>query len=169
MKATPDLLIPTEQDKSAESVSKRSEGGFTLVEVMVVVLIIGILLAIGIPTFLGARARAQDRAAQTNLRSAQTTALIIFTDNADFKDATVTTLSQSEPTLDFVNGTDASKENSTISFATDGSGKFGAAVRSDSGACFFIYLNAEGATKYGTETTVDCIGNNALGVSQSGW
>jgi prepilin-type N-terminal cleavage/methylation domain-containing protein len=53
-----------------ESLNK--DEGFTLVELMVVVLIIAILIAIAIPTFLGARQRAQDRAAQSNLRNALT-------------------------------------------------------------------------------------------------
>lgn len=46
------------------------EGGFTLLELMVVVLIIALLIAIAIPTFLGARRRAQDRQAQSHLRAA---------------------------------------------------------------------------------------------------
>src|SRR5829696_589473 len=43
--------------------SRSGQAGFTLIELMVVVLIIAILIAIAIPTFLGARSRAQDRAA----------------------------------------------------------------------------------------------------------
>ena len=55
------------------------EGGFTLIELMVVVLIIAILIAIAIPTFLGARQRAQNRAAQSSLRNAFTAAKTIYT------------------------------------------------------------------------------------------
>ena len=49
-----------------------AEGGFTLIELMVVLLIIAILLAIAIPTFLGATASARDRAVQSNLTNANT-------------------------------------------------------------------------------------------------
>src|SRR5439155_8610385 len=47
---------------------RHEEEGFTLIELMVVVLIIGILIAIALPTFLGARNRANDKAAQSGLR-----------------------------------------------------------------------------------------------------
>ena len=59
----------------------QEEEGFTLIELMVVVLIIAILLAIAIPTFLGARNAANARAAQSNLRNALTAEQTYYTNN----------------------------------------------------------------------------------------
>jgi type IV pilus assembly protein PilA len=58
------------------------ESGFTMIELMVVVLIIAILLAIAIPTFLGARRRAQNRAAQASLRIAVTAEMAYMSSGA---------------------------------------------------------------------------------------
>ncbi|MFH1329286.1 MAG: prepilin-type N-terminal cleavage/methylation domain-containing protein [Actinomycetota bacterium] len=43
--------------------------GFTLIELMVVVMIIAVLIAIAIPSFLGFRKSAQDRSAQSEIRN----------------------------------------------------------------------------------------------------
>jgi len=47
---------------------KRSEKGFTLIEIMIVVLIIGILLAIAVPNFMKARETARAKSCITNLK-----------------------------------------------------------------------------------------------------
>ncbi len=48
--------------------NKNKKSGFTLVEIMIVVAIIGLLAAIAIPSFLNARTRSQTSACQNNLR-----------------------------------------------------------------------------------------------------
>ena len=79
----------------------RTDEGFTLIELMVVVLIIAILLAIAIPSFLGARAKAQDRAAQSNVRNALTAEKTYYTDNQVYSD-TAADITAIEPSLTYV-------------------------------------------------------------------
>jgi type IV pilus assembly protein PilA len=60
------------------------EGGFTLIELLVVIVIIGILLAIAVPSYLGFRDRANNSAAQANIRAAVPSAEAYFADNGSY-------------------------------------------------------------------------------------
>lgn len=148
----------------------RGDAGFTLIEVMVVVLVIGILLAVGVPTYLGARERAQDQSARATLRSAQTTAAVIYVDNGTFRDASVRNLRTAEPGFTWRGTNSASRDQDEISVAATRDGaEWGGATMSDSGMCFYVRLREDGSTLYGNSETNPCTGSTALGVTDTDW
>lgn len=129
---------------SRKSARGRPEKGFTLVEVTLVVLIIGLLIAISIPSFLGAKNRANDRSAQVSLRHALTNAKALYADDDSFVNATPTRLSAVETSLAFTSGVSTGPKVVSIHNSTT---TFVAAARSRTGLC---YVLGDGANEAGT-------------------
>jgi type IV pilus assembly protein PilA len=101
-----------------------AEAGFTLIELMVVLLIMAILLAIAIPTFLGVKTGAQDRAVQSNLTNALTSAKAAYANGGTYATAAtaeVTSLQAAEPNLTFETAAATSGSNNlSVATSTDG-------------------------------------------------
>ncbi len=115
---------------------------------MVVVLIIGILIAIALPTFLGARTRAQNRAAQSDLRNALVAVKTLYTDSSSYALANAAAVQAVEPSLVMNDGAPVGT-NVGVAAAAAGARTvttWAAARNSASGDCFYISETATGAT-----------------------
>jgi type IV pilus assembly protein PilA len=125
---------------------QEAEAGFTLIELMVVLLIIAILLAIAIPTFLGVTSSANDRAAQSNLTNGLTEAAAQYQANAQSYASVSTALVSSAPEFTWTSPTTActtaqpnciSVEPIDLATAADAQGVIIAAM-SKTGTCWFV-------------------------------
>ena len=112
---------------------------------MVVVLIIGILVSIALPTFLGARTRTQDRAAQAVLHYGLDASGTFFSDKDTYTGFTTVTAAQVEPDLNWYSSAAAligASGNRSLAIVQANGNQYVEVALSDSGTYFGVGYQA---------------------------
>jgi prepilin-type N-terminal cleavage/methylation domain-containing protein len=130
---------------------RRGEQGFTLIEILVVLLIITVLSAIAIPLFINQRGKAHDAAAKSAVRVASGAIEVYHQDHNTYDGADPDALINIEPSL---------REASGLDVAGDADG-FTITVASASGGSFSV-------ERAGTTTTRSCATAGNGGCPDSG-
>jgi type IV pilus assembly protein PilA len=126
----------------------REEGGFTLIELLTVVLIIGVLAAIAIPSFLNQKSKATDASAKELARTAQTAAETYSTDhNGTYTGLSTAELKTVEPTIQTTVGSNNAYLNGAGAVTEVTESTYKITATSTSGDTFAIKRLASGTTE----------------------
>ncbi len=143
------------------------ESGFTLTELAVAMLVVGILASVAVPSFLGSRNNAYDKEAQNSINLAMNAALSLYQNQGDFSDASTAgcgsdasqtllaaDLQKLQPNVDMIGGLVASTSSRTVSVDARrtynsngellGCQAFFATALSSSGTCWVARFTVEG-------------------------
>ena len=140
------------------------ESGFTLTELAVAMLVVGILASVAVPSFLGSRNNAYDKEAQNSIELAMNAALQLYQNQGDFSDASsaqcgdssllAADLQKIEPNVDMIAAATASTSARTVSVTSKqtwnsnnellGCQAFFATALSSSGTCWIARFTVEG-------------------------
>ncbi|MGE0879365.1 MAG: prepilin-type N-terminal cleavage/methylation domain-containing protein [Acidimicrobiia bacterium] len=118
--------------------SDERDEGFTLAELMIVVLVLAILIAAAFPAYTGARVRAADGAAKANLRTSLDVAQVeaVSSSTGTYPDSA--SMTSAENSLTFVDSSTESTNSSTVS--VEGGSSYVAAIKSQSGTCWAVSM-----------------------------
>lgn len=121
-------------------------GGFSLIELVVIVLLIAILLLVALPTYLGARNRAADRAAQARVRDAHIAEFIYYADEEEFTEDEIE-LRRIEPSVEFKSQLSEIHRGDPVVYvevetASEDLDTVVLGAKSTSGACFWMRTSA---------------------------
>jgi prepilin-type N-terminal cleavage/methylation domain-containing protein len=131
----------------------RARRGFSLVEILIAIAIIGIMLAVALPRLLGSREASGDSAAQQQINTVVLAATTSFTTRENFDSADALSLQDDVPEVQLVSGAaglvpDTSVRQVSVATAGSPANEWVAAALGGEGRCWYIKLEAAGNNQY---------------------